>query len=243
MVGIGSILDEIKEFVKGKGYITERDLSNIIVKAELPLVLMGEVYDELHEMNIQVVENHTNPSNSSVDESKSKHCGNDSERLKRRVQGYVNRSEEFEREDGKKIIDEFYFDLAKPRMQYSYFPLVPAAFFERDNLTDQMPMNEMVQYFKKFYQDRKNKGLIIEKESSIFSKYDPTDSEIKRLILSNPLGRSCLVKYFRYDKSSDIVLLNENMYNSLTDQDVDKINDIVMNLILDYYNKLKNKKL
>ena len=94
MVGIGSILDEIKEFVKGKGYITERDLSNIIVKAELPLVLMGEVYDELHEMNIQVVENHTNPSNSSVDESKSKHCGNDSERLKRRVQGYVNRSEE-----------------------------------------------------------------------------------------------------------------------------------------------------
>ena len=242
MIGIGPILDEIQNLSKDKGYITERDLSKILVKAKLPRLLVSAVYDELSEMGIRVVDKEILEKNSDSDvsqkaddEQKEK-----DQRLQLRVQKYRIRKEEFVNEDGQKVLKEFYADLSKPRMQYSYFPLVFLAFFDREDIAEMMSMSDMIQYFKMFYKNREEKGLIVEKKASIFAKGSPTDSEIRRLILFNPLGRSCLIKYFQHDKMTDKIYLNESMYNALTEDDVDKIIGIAMSLLNDYYSKLEN---
>ncbi len=242
MIGIGPILDEVQDLSKDKGYISERDLSEILIRAKLPRLLISAVYDELSEMGIRVVDKDVADNNSDSNVShktdygqKEKDC-----RLQKRVQKYRSRKDEFENEDGQSILKEFYTDLSKPRMQYSYFPLVFLAFFDRDNITEMMSMSDMIQYFRTFYKYREEQGLIVEKKSSIFAKGSPTNSEIKRLILFNPLGRSCLIKYFQYDKKTDKIYLNESMYNALTEDDVDIITGIATSLLNDYYSKLGN---
>lgn len=242
MIGIGPILDEIQDLSKDNGYITERNLSKILIKAKLPRLLISAVYDELSEMGIRVVDkdvtehySDSDVSQKTDDGQKEKDC-----RLQERVQKYRSRKEEFVNEDGQNILKEFYTDLSKPRMQYSYFPLVFLAFFDRDNVSEMISMSDMIQYFRAFYKNREEQGLIIEKKASIFVKGSPTNSEIKRLILFNPLGRSCLIKYFQYDKKTDKIYLNESMYNALTEDDVDIITGIATSLLNDYYSKLEN---
>jgi hypothetical protein len=242
MIGIGPILDEIQDLSKDKGYITEWDLSKILIKAKLPRLLITAIYDELSEMGIRVVDKDASDhcSDSDVppkanDAPKGRKC-----RLQKRIQKYRSRKEEFLNEDGQKILKEFYTDLSKPRMQYSYFPLVFLAFFDRENIDEMMSMSDMILYFREFYKNREEQGLIVEKKASIFAKGTPTNSEIKRLILFNPLGRSCLIKYFQYDKITDKIYLNESMYNALTEDDVDMITGIATNLLNNYYSKLEN---
>lgn len=242
MVGIGPIVNEIQEFTKDKGYITEHELSEILINAKLPRVLIPSVYDELSKVGIRVLESSAikkNP-NDTLQEANNE-PQETVHRLQKRVQKYRDRNEEFDNEDGETILKEFYTDLARPRMQYSYFPLVFLAFFDRNNIADTMSMSDMIQYFKTFYKNRAERGLIVEKKASIFVKGSPTDSEIKRLILFNPLGRSCLIKYFRYDKNTDMVYLNGHMYNTLTEYDVDTIIRIAKNLLNNYYKNLENE--
>ncbi len=242
MIGIGPILDEIQDLSKDKGYITEWDLSKILIKAKLPRLLISAVYDELSEMGIRVVDKDVIDQYSDSDGSKIADGDKKEEkcRLQKRVQKYRSRKEEFANEDGVYILKEFYTDLSKPRMQYSYFPLVFLAFFDRDIMSEMIPMSDMILYFKAFYKKREEQGLVVEKKTSIFAKGSPTDSEIKRLILFNPLGRSCLIKYFQYDKKTDMVYLNDSMYNVLTEDDVDIITGIATSLLNDYYSKLEN---
>ena len=242
MIGIGPILDEIQDLSKDKGYITELELSKILVKAKLPRLLISAVYDELSEIGIRVIDKDASEQNADSDvpqkvdyAQKKNNC-----RLQKRVQKYRIRKKEFVNEDGQKILKEFYSDLSKPRMQYSYFPLVFLAFFDRDNITEMMSMSNMILYFKAFYKNRKEQGLIVEKKASIFVKGSPTNSEIKRLILFNPLGRSCLIKYFQYDKKTDMIYLNKSMFNALTEGDVDIIAGIATSLLNNYYSKLEN---
>ena len=242
MIGIRPILDEIQDLSKDKGYITERDLSKILIKAKLPRLLISAVYDELSEMGIHVVDKDVTGYYSDSDESQKINDGQKEKdhRLQERVQKYRSRKEEFVNEDGQKILKEFYTDLSKPRMQYSYFPLVFLAFFDRDKVSEMMSMSDMIRYFRAFYKSREEQGLIVEKKASIFVKGSPTNSEIKRLILFNPLGRSCLIKYFHYDKKTDKIYLTESMYNALTEDDVDKITEIATSLLNSYYSKLEN---
>lgn len=241
MIGIGPILDEIQDLSKDKGHITEWDLSKILIKAKLPRLLISAVYDELSEMGIRVVDKDASEHYSYSDVTKKADNAQKEKksRLQKRVQKYRSRKEEFANEDGQNIIKEFYTDLTKPRMQYSYFPLVFLAFFDRDPITEMMSMSDMILYFRAFYKNREEQGLIVEKKASIFVKGSPTDSEIKRLILFNPLGRSCLIKYFQYDKNTDKIYLNKSMYNALTKDDVDIITGIAMSLLNDYYRKLE----
>ena len=241
MVGIGPLLQEIKEQARKKGYITERELALMITKADLPAVLKAAVFTELNEMEICVVEKDLSvaePQDNQTEKMENNHHEENKSRLKRRLDGYLNRREEYSTEDGDIIKSEFFADLSRPRMQYTYFPLVLLAFFGRENFNEQMSMTDMVHFFGSFYQDRKLKGLVVEKVNSIFVKKNPTDVEIKRLILSNPLGRSCLVKYFKYDKKSDFVSLNKKLYASLSVSDVEKIVKLATELIQGYYMKL-----
>ena len=160
------------------------------------------------------------------------------EENKSRLDRYLSRRVEFETEEGSIIKSDFFSDLSRPRMQYSYFPLVLLAFFDRKEVTEKMLMTDLVLFFSSFYQDRRQRGLVVEKEKSIFAKNSPTDAEIKRLILFNPLGRSCLVKYFSYDKKSDYVSLDRKLYKSLSGNDVKRIVKLATELINCYYMKL-----
>lgn len=243
MIGIGPILDEIQDLSKDKGYITKQDLSLILDRAKLPHLLISAVYDELNNMGIRVVDKEETVQYSDSNAKKKttdtqKNCS-----TQKRIQKYRIRKKEFVNEDGNKVLQEFYNDLSKPRMQCSYFPLVFLSFFDRRIIFRMISMTDMIQYFRSFYKEREQQGLIVEKKTSIFAKGSPTDSEIKRLILFNPLGRSCLIKYFQYDKNSDKIYLNESMYNALTVNDVDIITGMATSLLNDYYNKLENNSL
>ena len=116
------------------------------------------------------------------------------------------------------------------------------AFFENLNSIGAVSFDKIVNYFKNYYLSRKNKGLVVERNDSIFVKKEQSEKEIRRLILwlilFNPMGRSCLRKYFKYDKTEDVVIINPILWRSLSLADWNLIINESNRLLKDYYNKM-----
>ena len=117
-------------------------------------------------------------------------------------------------------------------------PVFVLAFFENLNSIGVVSFDKIINYFKNYYLSRKNKGFVVERNDSIFVKKEPSEKEIRRLILFNPMGRSCLRKYFRYDKTEDVFIINPILWRSLSLADWNLIINESNRLLKDYYNKM-----
>ena len=121
-------------------------------------------------------------------------------------------------------------------------PVTMLGLFDKADEYGKLHIDELVSFFKEYYDNRKCRNLIVERADSIFSKTTPSNQEIKKLILFNPLGRSCLVKYIRYNDVSNYLEINENFWNALHISDVIRIKKQSEKIINDYYKKLSLKK-
>lgn len=134
--------------------------------------------------------------------------------------------DEMEASDPLKVKESFFDDCNKTRIQSTYIPVLILAFMDNADEHGTVFMEKIVSYFKNFYIERKNKDLVVERADSVFAKSEPEDDKIKRLILFNPMGRSFLKKYFKYDKqignrhllqkiSSRYINLNLKIFNRI----------------------------
>ena len=120
-------------------------------------------------------------------------------------------------------------------------PVTMLGMFECSDNKGKVYISDLVEFFKKFYEHRKERNLIVERSDSIFYKSSPNDKEIKKLILFNPLGRSCLVKYIRYDEETDCLFFNENLWNSFSIVDMKNLIQKSKDILYDYYEKLSQR--
>lgn len=50
-------------------------------------------------------------------------------------------------------------------------------------------LDDIIAYFKNYYETRKADGLVVEKPNSIYAKGGYSDADVRRNILSNPFKR------------------------------------------------------
>ena len=74
-------------------------------------------------------------------------------------------------------------------MSYSYKPVLIKAVLMHADEKVKIKLDDIVSYFRSYYEDRRSNGLVVEKANSIFAKGDYTDKEAQRNILSNPFKR------------------------------------------------------
>lgn len=120
-------------------------------------------------------------------------------------------------------------------MSYSYKPVLIKAILLYADDKGRVKLEDIVSYFKFFYEDRRASGLFVEKKNSIFAKGGYSDKEAERNILSNPFKRFEDMQMLRHTKTLGIIQVEETVWKHLTKDEKDEIGRICDDKLRHYY--------
>ena len=98
-------------------------------------------------------------------------------------------------------------------------------------------LDDIVSYFRAYYEGRRSAGLKVEKANSIFAKGGYTDKEAERNILSNPFKRFEDMQMLRHTKTLGIVQMDESVWKRLSEEDKAEVEKICDAKLTEYYNR------
>lgn len=122
-------------------------------------------------------------------------------------------------------------------MSYSYKPVLLKAVFANADSRGRINIEDIVNYFKNYYEDRRSKGLVVEKANSLFAKGGYSDKEAERNILANPFKRFEDMDMMHHTKTLGIVEVDSSVFKKLTPQDIAKILSICDKKLEEYYER------
>ena len=133
------------------------------------------------------------------------------------------------------MMDKFMEMVKKMDMSYSYKPVLLYAMLENVNENGKVLIEDLVDYFIHFYEDRRKKGLAAEKKKCIYLNGNYTRKDVENNIFSNPFRRFEDMGFMKRSKNFEFeyVEFNKNIWN--------KINDEKIRLILNYCDKALKK--
>ncbi len=102
-----------------------------------------------------------------------------------------------------------------------------------------MKIEDIVSYFKAYYENRRAKGLKVEKQNSIFAKGGYTDKEAERNILSNPFKRFEDMNMMRHTKTLGIVEVDSTVWKKLSEDEKEYILSVCDKKLDEYYARIK----
>lgn len=154
------------------------------------------------------------------------------------------RVEEFARRFGWTVITEdnryelFMDMIQKMIMDHSYKPVLLKAIMEYADAKGRVSLNDIVSYFRSYYEKRRLAGLVVEKRNSVFSKEWYTDKEALHNILSNPFKRFEDMQMLHHTKTLGIIQVDETVWKRLTQEAKQEIIEICNEKLQQYYRRL-----
>ena len=154
------------------------------------------------------------------------------------------RVEEFAQAFGWTIITErnkyqlFIEMIEKMTMDHSYKPVLLKAFFANADSKGRAHLSDIVAYFRRFYDYRRNSGLLVERSNSLFARSEYTDKEVERNILSNPFKRFEDMDMFKHTKNLGCIQIDEIIWRKLGTTDKDRIIHICDSKLEEYYSRI-----
>jgi len=137
----------------------------------------------------------------------------------------------------KNIKDKFMKMIEQMDMSYSYKPVLIKAMFDNVDENGKVRVDDIVDYFIEFYEDRKAKGLPVEKANSIYCRDDYTRKEVERNIFSNPFKRFEDMKFMKRSKDIEYVEFNKYVFKRLTDKEIKYIISHCDKKLEEYYDR------
>lgn len=122
-------------------------------------------------------------------------------------------------------------------MSYSYKPVLIKSIFENADEKGRIKIDDIVEYFKKYYEGRRSAGLIVEKSNSIFAKGGYTDKEAQRNILLNPFKRFEDMQMLRHTKTLGIIEVEPTVWRNLSVIEKEEISVICDRKLDEYYRR------
>ena len=105
-------------------------------------------------------------------------------------------------------------------MSFSYKPVLLKAMFEHVDESGRVRIEDIVDYFINFYGDRKDKGLFVEKRSSIYCKDGFTRKDAERNIFANPFKRFEDMRFMKRSREIEFVEFSKYVFKKLTKDDI-----------------------
>ena len=127
-------------------------------------------------------------------------------------------------------------------MSYSYKPVLIKAILLYADDKGRIKLDNIVSYFKSYYEGRRAAGLPVEKKNSLYCREDVTDKEIERNILVNPFKRFEDMQMMRHTKTLGIVEVDSTIWKRLTDEEKGEIKQICQEKLQHYYARLEERK-
>ena len=122
-------------------------------------------------------------------------------------------------------------------MSYSYKPVLLKAILQNVDKQGRVKIDDIVTYFRAFYEDRRARGEVVEKHNSIFAKGNYTDKEAARNILSNPFKRFEDMNMMRHTKTIGIIEVEPTVWKRLTEEDKQRILKVCDLKLEQYYKR------
>lgn len=122
-------------------------------------------------------------------------------------------------------------------MSYSYKPVLFKAVLQNADKQGRVKLDDIVAYFRAFYEDRRARGEVVEKQNSIFAKGSYTDKDAARNILSNPFKRFEDMNMMRHTKTIGIIEIEPTVWKRLTEEDKKHILKVCDLKLKQYYKR------
>lgn len=122
-------------------------------------------------------------------------------------------------------------------MIYSYKPVLIKSILESADEKGRVRIDDIVEYFKEYYEGRRNAGLVVEKSNSIFAKGGYTDKEAQRNILSNPFKRFEDMQMLRHTKTLGIIEVEPTVWRNLSAIEKEEIAMVCDKKLDEYYKR------
>lgn len=128
-------------------------------------------------------------------------------------------------------------------MSYSYKPVLMKAVMLYADEKGRIKLEDIVRYFRSYYEGRRAAGLRVEKANSIFAKGGYTDKDAERNILSNPFKRFEDMQMLRHTKTLGIIQVDESVWKHLSREEKAEIDTICDEKLKAYFERIeKNTK-
>ncbi|NLN35954.1 MAG: DEAD/DEAH box helicase [Candidatus Cloacimonetes bacterium] len=122
-------------------------------------------------------------------------------------------------------------------MSFSYKPVLLKAMLEHVDDKGRVHVEDIVDYFIDFYGDRKDKGLFVEKKTSIYCKDGFTRKDVERNIFANPFKRFEDMRFMKRCREIQLVQFNKYVFKKLTKEDIAWINAHCDEKLKEYYGR------
>jgi superfamily II DNA or RNA helicase len=122
-------------------------------------------------------------------------------------------------------------------MNFSYKPVLLKAMLEHVDENGKVRVEDIVDYFIHFYDQRKEQGVIVEKRNSIYCKDGYTRKEVERNIFANPFKRFEDMRFMKRCREIEYVEFNRHVFKKLTYEDKEWIKEYCDEKIAQYYQR------
>lgn len=99
------------------------------------------------------------------------------------------------------------------KMSYSYKPVLILALLYTGKKNGELAIDEAARYFQNYYNERRAKGLPVEKKNCIYQRTDITEQEIAENVRTNPVRALVESGLFFYDEETDVFSLDPAIWN------------------------------
>lgn len=117
------------------------------------------------------------------------------------------------------IKDKFMDFVDKMDMSYSYKPVLLLAMLENADEKGKVKIEDIVDYYIDFYEDRKKKGLQAEKKKSFVNEDEIDRKKCKRNIFENPFKRFEDMRFMEKCQDVEFVRFNMNVWRKLSKEE------------------------
>lgn len=124
-------------------------------------------------------------------------------------------------------------------MSFSYKPVLLKAMLEHVDENGRVRIEDIIEFFIGFYGDRKDKGLFIEKKSSIFCRDGFARKDVERNIFANPFKRFEDMRFMKRCREIEFVEFNKHVVKKLTVEDIEWIKVHCDGKLGEYYGRNK----
>ena len=121
------------------------------------------------------------------------------------------------------------------KMSYSYKMLLILSFMTYADKKGNMKIDDAVKYFRGFFNDRREKGLIIEKKPCIYHDVNVTDIQIRNNLIANPVKALVGSGFFIWDRNSGLLEMIATVWNSMSKGYTDKVKYVCENRLKEYF--------
>lgn len=137
------------------------------------------------------------------------------------------------------MLSKFVEMVEKMDMSYSYKPVLLNAMFENADDKGKVLIEDIIDYFIYYYENRRKQGLIVEKKNCIYLRGNYTRKEVMENIFRNPFKRFEDMGFVRRKKDIEYVEFNSHIWKNITKENMKHMSELCDEALNKYYRDIR----